>query len=1226
MNEIPMKKNYFGEKVRKAKSSERGEAMPAAIVTAIVSSLILLGIASVVSLVIQNKADSEGNVALTTAVSNIDVSLRSDINQASYITAAAKLKQPTTRLLAPTDVTLSGVNMHIPVSTGECKVIHWNINGNVASRDLTIYKSSLKTDVSVKCDETSPVVAQRTKVFAENVNINAPFKFNNQVGRELAFTINDVSLATVNTELDKRLTAEGVTKLSDTEFNELNKLMGTGSYVPGFSNPSACAMDAAKVWVDSNKDGIKQSSEMVCPPAEAPTVEAAWNSLKIAKVSIAFQMQSSSGEVAKRDISQNSSVPLYANAAEAEASVADSSADNRPVAPTVVLSTSNVILGSNYTINWTAGGTCPTDMVRSYKVYENDVLVRTQSTLGYTKNYTNSATQFLNYNVQIECVRGALVVASDMSAVATAKVIPAVPALVINTQPPVTDAALNSNLTSTATCLYGTVAQYNIKQTLASYGTAGTVVSKVSSVNRAINNGFTVVEGARYQYQIEAWCKSAYEDSALTSQSTNQFVTVASAPLAAPPVVSPTNGAINVATNAVVKWNAVVCATGTTVKYFSAKTTDAGAAISQQVIGNWTASTSFTTSNNEGSTVGYTVAARCEGTAAISGPSPYANVQYTTLINSPSVVPVFTSPADGATNITTSATVTWGSATCAPFTNVEYYVTKNVDKNAAITPVVLVNWLTSTSLVSSNSQGNTVGYTVAARCAGPNADSSTSVTDAVKFTTRVIAPSAPTFTSPANGATGVAIDATVNWSAVTCTNGAVPQYYTTKNIVNGATMATPTVVDNWTSDVSYVSNNTEGNTVGYTVMARCAGPNANSANSATSTVSYTTEINAPNQATFITPTPANGSMYQATNSTLTWNAVTCATGTTAKYFAFKDMNAGAAITPINIYNWATNTSYVTNAAQGSTVRYAVTARCEGPNAISAETVKDYVKYTTKVDAPSGPWVWNDGWGTVSWNAPGTGCGGGATIQYRIHQVLADGGPMDAWGGWGTGQSSGMPSYNTGGYPQGAEIQARCVGPNDTSAGAMGNTTKWVKNFDVSFSAWQQWRRVNVAANCPFGTSVAYYNLYVAADGWWGARGVYGGISTDEGAWIADAQAGGGGNTGWINMAQNVNGQWNAAIQWGTTYNWGYWGNSGWGSSFNNAYSGPSLSGTYWNASGWGSWVYYAYGVCTTPYMHVYAKNAQWNGGGIRNAGTPWTQYDAQPQGRFLTQAGQDAIK
>ena len=1221
-----MKKNYFGEKARKAKSSERGEAMPAAIVTAIVSSLILLGIASVVSLVVQNKADSEGDVALTTAVSNIDVSLRSDINQATYITAAAKLKQPTTRLLGPTDVNLSGVNMHIPVSSGECKVIRWNINGNNASRDLTIYQSSLKDDVSVKCNETSPVVGQRTKVFAQNVKVDAPFRFNNQVGRELAFTVDTASLDTVNTELEKQLTAKGVQKLNDTDFNELNKLMGNDSYKAGFKNPTACVMDAARIWVDANKDGVKQTTEMVCPPAEADTVAAAWNSMKVAKVGVAFQMASNSGEIAKRDIAQNSSVPLYANATEAEAAVAGSSADDRPIAETVALSTSNVTLGANYTINWTTQGVCPPDMARSFKVYENNVLVRTQSTQGYTKNYTNSATEFLNYNVQTECARGALVISSDMSAVATAKVIPAVPALVINTQPAVTNAALNSNLTSTATCLYGTTPRYNLVQAVTTYGAANTTLSNLTSVNRAINNGFTVVEGARYQYRVEAWCISPFDKSANTSTTTNPFVTLVSAPPTAPPVVSPTNGATNVATNAVVDWSTVPCAVGTTVKYFSAKTTNAGASITQQVIDNWTGNTSLVSNNTQGNTVGYTIMARCEGTVATSTPSPSANVLYTTLINVPSTAPVFTAPADNAGNIVTNASVTWSSVTCAPSTNVEYYVTKNVDKGAAITPVVLINWASDTSLVSNNSQGNTVGYSVAARCAGPNANSSATAADTVRFTTRVIAPSAPTFTSPANGATGVAINAPVNWSAVTCTNGAVPQYYTTKNINTGAAMATPTVIDNWTGDISLVSNNTEGNTVGYTVMARCAGPNADSANSAASTVSYTTVINAPAQVQFIAPTPVDGSMYQSVSANLTWNAGVCATGTTAKYFAFKDMNAGAAISPINIYNWATNTSYTTNAAQGSTVRYVVTGRCDGPNAISAETPKDYVRYTTKVEAPSGPWTWNDGWGTVSWNAPGTNCGGGASIQYRIHQVLADGGPMDAWGGWGTGQASGLPSYNTGGYPQGAEIQARCVGPNDTSAGAMGNTTKWVKNFDVSFSAWQQWRRVNVAANCPFGTSVAYYNLYVAADGWWGARGTVGGIQTDEGATIASAAAGGGGNTGWINMAQNVNGQWNAATQWGTTYNWGYWGNSGWGSSFNNAYSGPSLSGTYWNASGWGNWVYYAYGVCTTPYMHVYAKNAQWIGGGIRNAGTPWTQYDAQPQGRYYTQAGTDATR
>lgn len=1219
-----MKLNYFGEKARKAKSSERGEAMPAAIVTAIVSSLILLGIASVVSLVVQNKADSQGNVALTTAASNIDVSLRSDINQASYITAAAKLKQPTTRLLTPTDVNLSGVNMHVPVSTGECKLIRWNINGNTVSRDLTIYKTTLNSDTAVKCDTASPVLAQRTKVFAQNVNVNAPFTFNNQVGRQLGFTISDSALTTVNAKLDQMLTAQGVQKLNDTDFNTLNTLMTTDSYVVGFADPTACVMNAAKVWVDLNNDGIKQTNEMVCPPAETTTVAAAWNSLKIAKVSVSFQMQSASGQLAKRDISQNSTVPLYTSAALAEAAVADSSADNRPVAPNVALTTANVILGTNYTINWTTGGACPTNMILSYKVYENGNLVKTQATQGYTKNYTDSSTKSLNYTVQIECVRGALVVASDMSAPATAQVFPAAPALVINNQPALTGAALNSNLTSTATCLYGTTPQYNLTQSLATYGTAGTVVANLSTVNRAINSGFTVVEGARYQYKVDAWCKSPFQNSTLTTQSTSPFVTVVNAPPAAPPVVTPLNGVSNVATNATVTWNPIACAVGTTTKYFAAKTTNAGASIPQQVIYNWVTNTSFVSNNTEGNTVGYTINARCDGTAAVSGVSPSANVQYTTVINIPSV-PQFITPADSATNVATNAALTWGNATCAPATTVEYYVTKNVDKNAAITPSVIANWVTSTSAVTANTEGNTVGYNVIAHCAGPNATSASSAADTVKFTTLVGAPTAPTFTSPANGATNVAINAPVNWTAVTCNNGAVAQYYSTQNVLNGAVMATPTVLDNWTTDVTYATSNTEGNKVGYTVMARCAGPNAVSASSATNSLAYTTVINAPTGMTWLAPTPANGSTDVSQFATLAWNAV-CAPGTTVKYYTEKDVNGGSAITPINITNWTTATSYKTSALQGYTVRYSAKARCEGPNATSTNSPTVYTQYTTHLDAPSAVSVWNDGWKTVSWSAPSLGCVPEATLYYRVHQTKADNNVVDAYTGWMQSNSSWLPTYNTPGYPQWASIQTMCAGQNVWSATAESGTTKWVENFSVSFSASQQWRRVNVWASCPFATTINSFYLYVAANGWGGARGVYGWIATDEGAHIADAQPGPGGNTGWINMKQTVNTQWNAAIQTGTTYNWGYWGGGGWGSNYDGAYGGPNISGTYWNASGWGNWAYWWTGNCGTPYMTVYAKDGAWVGGGINNAGNPGAYFDSQPRGSYYTAAGNNAVK
>jgi hypothetical protein len=187
-----------------------------------------------------------------------------------------------------------------------------------------------------------------------------------------------------------------------------------------------------------------------------------------------------------------------------------------------------------------------------------------------------------------------------------------------------------------------------------------------------------------------------------------------------------------------------------------------------------------------------------------------------------------------------------------------------------------------------------------------------------------------------------------------------------------------------------------------------------------------------------------------------------------------------------------------------------------------------------------------------------------------------------------------------------------------------NTTKWVKNFSISFSAGLgTWRRVNISASCPASTSLGNFYLYVAADGWGGARTSAFQIQTDEGVWIAGAYAGGGGNTGWLSMTSTVNSQWNDVLYNGTTANWGYWGNGGWGATR----SGNSMSGTYWNASGWGTWGYWWYGSCSTPYMVVGDKGGGWiGGGGIRNMGDPGTRHNAARNGASLTAAGVSATQ
>ena len=1540
-----MVNKYFGDKLRRAKSSERAEAMPAAIITAIVSSLLLLGIASTVSLVVQSKSDSEGNVKLATVASNIDVSLRSDVSNASYIAASANLKQPAGRLLTPTDINVSGVNMHVPAQSGECKVVRWSMSGNTISRDLTIYQKTSNGGDMAKCDETSTKLGQRTKVFAQDVSVQTPFNFTNQVGRAITFNHADASLQTVNAALDAKLVEKNTQRLNDEDFNQLNKLLKGDSFVAGFADPTACEMNAPR-------------NGATCPEPEADTVTAAWNSLKIAKVSVAFQMNESSGDTIERNIEQNSSVPLYRNAAEAEAAVAGVAQGNKPLAPTASLSTDRVVLGTNFTVSWSASQNsqkCPADTSRTFKVYENGNLVSTTTAFSFTKAHTVSTDEYLTYQVQIECTRGALVVTSEMSNGVQAKVIPAAPALVINAQPPATNAALNAPVDSIATCLYGTTPRYNMVQASTTHGQAGRATNLTSGKHAINANKLTVVEGARYEYRVEAWCESAFDKSTTTNKTTSPFVTTVKAPTVAAAFTAPAADATKIATNAPVTWSAATCATGTTPRYYTTKNINGGKAITAQVIDNWTGDLRLTSSNTEGNTVGYTLASRCEGTApdaaqvngkAASPASATTTLKFTTLINNPSV-PAFTAPAANAKDVATNTTLKWGAVTCATGTTAKYHLQKNIDKNAALaTPQVLVNWTTATSVATNNTQGNTVGYVLKARCDGLNVNSGEVSASPLKYTTSIAAPAAPAFTAPAADATGVAVNATVKWGAVKCATGTTPKYYLYKNINgnnwitdgpvlvnwttatsavtsdsegnkvgyrvsarcdgpnaisdeatsdtlrfttvmtnpaapkftapaanatniavnttvkwsavqcgagatamyylyqnvnkgkaitdgpvlvdwttalsavtantqgntvgyivkarckgvnltsaevsssplkyttrinapaapkftspaagatniavntavkwgavtcaaettakyhvvkdhnNGEDMATPQVLVNWTTATSLTSSNPQGSTVGYTIKARCDGPNANSAESATASLKYTTKINPPAKpvitspennsviggnsliigaslawdqvtcaagstvtylaeqvinegktispaklgwgwpgptptpdgwatagslrittnpqgnsvgyqvsarcegpnaisteatsaivraTTYIAPptgkpeftAPANNATGVVSPTTLQWSAVTCGSGATPQYYVVKNMDKGAKITEQVVANWITATSVSVSNKQGYKVAYEVVARCTGPNKSSGETAGDTVTFTTRVIAPTAPTnVHNDGGHWVGWAAPTTrGCAAEAPIKYRVVHIKQDNATQNGLGAWQTSLSSALPLGSAPGWPQWASVEAFCDGANADSSVVRGATTKWVKNFGASFSASMDWRRLNVWGSCPSYTTVRDMWIYVAANGWGGAR-YDSGIQTDEGHWIASAGAGGGGNSGWVQLNRTQNTQW---IH--TTANWGYWGNSGWGARIN----GNSMEGTYWNASAWGDYQYWWYGSCQTNFAIAYNKG--WGAGGnIRNMGDPWTRWTAQMDSMQLTDAGRNAIK
>jgi hypothetical protein len=295
--------------------SESGEAMPAAIITGIVTTILLLGITIVMSMVLQTKSDETDDTELFNNASNIDISLRSDITQATQISPSVKLKKPAGRLLTAEDIIVNGVILDIPESTGECKVIKWSVEGAQASRNLTIYSATTNQgSYSAKCDKSSEVAAQRTKTFPDSFLLQSPFTFNNHVGHNVHYSLTDVALTTINDELDNKLVRNDTNRLSDSDFDALNKLLTEDSVVAGFTDPSSCVMNAEKVEsVDGTGSVILDSSGqpvMVCPPAETVSVASAWVSTSISTVSVNFDLIGKSGDIAHRQIEQTSSIPL----------------------------------------------------------------------------------------------------------------------------------------------------------------------------------------------------------------------------------------------------------------------------------------------------------------------------------------------------------------------------------------------------------------------------------------------------------------------------------------------------------------------------------------------------------------------------------------------------------------------------------------------------------------------------------------------------------------------------------------------------------------------------------------------------------------------------------------------------------------------------------------------------------------------------------------------------
>ncbi|HVP80105.1 MAG TPA: hypothetical protein VMV04_19665 [Thermodesulfobacteriota bacterium] len=129
--------------------------------------------------------------------------------------------------------------------------------------------------------------------------------------------------------------------------------------------------------------------------------------------------------------------------------------------------------------------------------------------------------------------------------------------------------------------------------------------------------------------------------------------------------------------------------------------------------------------------------------------------------NNPNDVPVttLTSPANGATNVSTTPTLSWNKVSCA----INYRL--QIANDSSFQSMVLdQNGITDTSYqVLSGLLSNSKTYYW--RVNANNAGGTNAWSLFWSFTTGVAAPSAPTLVSPANNATGVSTTPTLSWNA-----------------------------------------------------------------------------------------------------------------------------------------------------------------------------------------------------------------------------------------------------------------------------------------------------------------------------------------------------------------------------------------------------------------------------------------------------------------------------
>jgi fibronectin type 3 domain-containing protein len=318
-------------------------------------------------------------------------------------------------------------------------------------------------------------------------------------------------------------------------------------------------------------------------------------------------------------------------------------------------------------------------------------------------------------------------------------------------------------------------------------------------------------------------------------------------PSAVVALVSPLNASMGISISPTLSWNPFTGATGYRLQVATDSTFASNLAVDQNNI----TGTSYTATGLATGTVYFwRVMANVTGSAG----SWSSTWRFTTYLGPVSLV----SPPDKATGVSGSPTLSWNAVKGAT----SYHIQVSFNSTFAATIGVDQSGITNTSYTASGLRSDTVFYW---RVEALNEGGSSGWSSTWSFRTVSSTPSAPTLSSPINGATGQQLSLTLSWNSAS--GASVYRLQVDKTNTFSAPVVDDTTIASTSRAVSSLSG---GTTYYWRVAAKNAagwGPYSSIFSFATASV-----VSAPTLSS-----PPNNATNQATSLSLSWSAAAGAT-------------------------------------------------------------------------------------------------------------------------------------------------------------------------------------------------------------------------------------------------------------------------------------------------------------------------------------------------------------